>query len=53
MFLFIFQSDTEGFCIIEPKCMFELEQRKKRGGKGEKKCTFVNFVSFDVLMLVL
>lgn len=43
MFLFIFQSDLGGFCMIEPKCMFQLGRR----------CTFVNFVTFDVLMLMV
>lgn len=46
MFLFIFQSNIEGFCITEPKCMFELEQQQQRRQKGKKKCTFVNFCKF-------
>lgn len=43
MFLFIFQSNIEGFCITEPKCMFELEQQQQRRQKGKKMyiCKFL------------
>lgn len=44
MFLFIFQSDIEGFFYYGTKVHVLI--------RGEK-CTFVNFVSFDVLMLIV
>lgn len=44
MFLFIFQSDIEGFLYYRTKVHVSIRT---------KKCTFVNFVSFDVLMLIV